>query len=254
MFGNHTMIGLHSFFDTTKLSGIWYPSGSAGVEMSAMVSGHDAIDLIFNWYGKALDASIFSSTPAYAATAANASFGNSNFDFQVGYSHELYNGGPDFRVSATGYKLECGSNVYGYYGGAELKSRDGMYVVKYDVGYDNANKVYQSVAAFMNMGFQLENLLDGKSPFVKPKPVFQSPRNMTTLTEAKPNRNWQHTTQAATSAVLSAKTSQCLGSPTVTIVNQTGKQITVWMVFQAGAGGHTLPLKNWTWTPAAIHY
>jgi hypothetical protein len=89
MFGNHTMVGLHSFFNTTKLSGIWYPSGSAGVEMAAMVTGHDAIDLIFNWYGKALDASVFSSTPAYAATAGNANFGNSNFDFQVGYSHEF---------------------------------------------------------------------------------------------------------------------------------------------------------------------
>ena len=249
MFGNHTMIGLHSFFDTTKLSGAWYSSGSAGVEMAAMVSGHDAIDLLFNWYGKSLDGSIFSGAPTYAAAAANTSFGNSNFDFQVGYSHELYNGGPDLRLSATGYKFDCGSNVYGYYAGAELKSRDGMYVVKYDVGYDNANQVYQSVAAFMNMGFQLENLLDGKSPFVKPKPVFQSPRNMNTLTEAKPNRNWRHTTQAATSAVLSAKASQCLGSPTVTFVNQRGNQIQLWMVFQPGAGGHTLPLTNWTMDP-----
>ena len=198
MLDKHTMVGLHSFFNTAKLSGIWYPSGSAGVEMAAMVTGHDAIDLLFNWYGKSLDASIFSSSPGYATTTGKVGFGNSNFDFQVGYSHELYNGGPDLRLSATGYKFDCGSSVYGYYAGAELKSRDGMYVVKYDVGYDNANQVYQSVAAFMNMGFQLENLLDGKSPFVKPKPVFQSPRNMTTLTEAKVNRNWRHTTQTAT--------------------------------------------------------
>jgi hypothetical protein len=250
MLGKRTMVGVNSFLDTTKLSGTWYSSATAGLEMAAMISGHDAIDLIFNWYGKALDASIFSGTPAYAATAANASFGNSNFDFQVGYSHELYNGGPDFRVSATGYKLECGSNVYGYYAGAELKSRDGMFVAKYDVGYDNANQIYQSVAAFMNMGLQLENLLDGKSPFVKPKPVFQSPRNMSTLTQAKPNRNWRHTTQAATSAVLSAKTSQCLGSQTITIYNMTQNTITLYMVFQAGSGGYTLPdsFPGWTLT------
>jgi hypothetical protein len=216
-----------------------------------MISGHDAIDFIFNWYGKALDATIFGTTPAYAASAATANFGNANFDFQVGYSHELYNGGPDLRLSATGYKLECGSNVYGYYGGAELKSRDGVYVVKYDVGYDNANQVYQSVAAFMNMGLQLENLLDGKSPFVKPKPVFQSPRNMTTLTEAKPNRNWRHTTQAATSAFLSARAQNCLCNQTITVYNQTGKDITLYMNFQLQPpnkkgqvftlGGYTLP-------------
>ncbi len=245
MLGKNTMVGLHSFYNTAKLSGAWYPSGSAGVEFASMISGHDAIDLIFNWYGKALDATIFGGTPAYATTAATANFGNANFDFQAGYSHELYNGGPDFRISATGYKLECGSNVYGYYAGAELKSRNGAYVVKYDVGYDNAFTVYQSVAAFVNMGLQLENILEGKSPFVKPKPVFQSPRNITTLTQAKPNRNWKHTTQAATSAVVGARAQGCPCSQTITVYNQTGKQITLYMNFQMNGqttlGGYTLP-------------
>jgi hypothetical protein len=252
MLSKHTMVGLHSFYNTAKLSGTWYPSGSAGVEFASMISGHDAIDLIFNWYGKALDATIFGGTPAYATTAATANFGNANFDFQAGYSHELYNGGPDFRLSATGYKLECGSNVYGYYAGAELKSRDGMYVVKYDVGYDNAFTVYQSVAAFVNMGFQLENILEGKSPFVKPKPVFQSPRNMTTLTQAKPNRNWKHTTQAATSAVVGARASNCLCNQTITVYNRTGHQITLYMNFQMNGqttlGGYTLPDSFPGWT------
>ena len=231
MLGKDTMVGLHSFFNTAKLSGAWYPSASAGVEFASMISGHDAIDLIFNWYGKALDATIFNGIPAYSTSAATANFGNANFDFQVGYSHELYNGGPDFRLSATGYKLECGSNVYGYYAGAELKSRDGVYVVKYDVGYDNAFDVYQSVAACVNMGLQLENILDGKSPFVKPKPVFQSPRNISALTQAKPNRNWKHTTQAATSAIVGARADTCpyvpapLDAQTITVINQSGATI-----------------------------
>ena len=254
MLGKDTMVGLHSFFNTAKLSGTWYPSASAGVEFASMISGHDAIDFIFNWYGKALDATIFGGIPAHATAPANASFGNANFDFQVGFSHEIYNGGPDFRLSATGYKLECGSNVYGYYAGAELKSRDGMYVVKYDVGYDNAFDVYQSVAAFVNMGLQLENLLDGKSPFVKPKPVFQSPRNMTTLTQAKPNRNWKHTTQAATSAIAKARTSNCLCSQTITVYNQTNSQITLYMNFQMNGqttlGGYSLPGSFPGWTSA----
>ncbi len=188
MLGNHTMVGLHSFFDTTKLTGVWYSSGSAGVEMAAMVAGHDAIDLNFNWYGKALDASSLNNLGYVPPTTGEDGFGNSNFDFQVGYSHELYNGGPDLRLSVTGYKFDMDSDVYGYYAGAELKSRDGVFVAKYDVGYDNTNQVYQSVAAFMNMGFQLENLVAGKSPFVMPKPVFQSPREMTRLTEAKVNQ------------------------------------------------------------------
>ncbi len=262
MLGQHTMVGIHSFFNTAKLYDAWYPSASAGVEFASMISGHDAIDLIFNWYGKALDASIFSGTPAYATTAADTSFGNANFDFQVGFSHELYNGGPDLRISATGYKLECGSNVYGYYAGAELKSRDGVYVVKYDVGYDNAFDVYQSVAAFVNMGFQLENLLDGKSPFVKPKPIFQSPRNIATLTQAKPSRNWKHTTQAATSAVLGARAQNCLCNQSITVYNQTGNQITLYMNFQMQPpdkqgniytlGGYSLPGSFPGWTSATV--
>lgn len=251
MLGKDTMVGLHSFFNTAKLSGTWYPSASAGVEFASMISGHDAIDFIFNWYGKALDATIFAGIPAYVSSASTANFGNANFDFQVGFSHELYNGGPDLRLSATGYKLECGSNVYGYYGGAELKTRDGMFVAKYDVGYDNAFEVYQSVAAFVNMGLQLENLLEGKSPLVKPKPVFQSPRNMTTLTQAKPTRNWKHTTQAATSAVAKARAQNCLCNQSITVYNQTGHQITLYMNFQMQPpnpqgqvftlGGYSLP-------------
>jgi hypothetical protein len=264
MLGKDTMVGLHSFFNTAKLSGTWYPSASAGVEFASMISGHDAIDFIFNWYGKALDATIFGANPAYAASAATANFGNANFDFQVGYSHELYNGGPDLRLSATGYKLECGSNVYGYYGGAELKSRDGVFVAKYDVGYDNAFDVYQSVAAFVNMGLQLENLLDGKSPFVKPKPVFQSPRNMSTLTQAKTNRNWKHTTQAATSAIVSAIAgASCpyvavpLGAQTITVWNHSGAPINnLYMGFVATTGCQIPYLDNvgsnfpgWSVTP-----
>ena len=256
MLGNHTMIGLHSFFDTTKLSGVWYSSGSFGVEMAAMVAGHDAIDLLFNWYGQALDDSSLNNL-GYNPANGEDGFGNSNFDFQVGYSHELYNGGPDLRLSVTGYKFDMGSDVYGYYAGAELKSRDGMFVAKYDVGYDNTNQVYQSVAAFMNMGFQLENLLDGKSPFLKPKPVFQSPREMTRVTEAKVNRNWRRTTQTAQLALLSAPAPACSSRckpQTITIVNQTGKDITLYMGFNIDppgnvqSGGYTLPDSFPGWT------
>jgi hypothetical protein len=255
MLGNHTMVGLHSFFDTTKLTGVWYSSGSFGVEMAAMVSGHDAIDLLFNWYGQALDASSLNNLGYAPQTTGEDGFGNSNFDFQVGYSHELYNGGPDLRLSVTGYKFDMGSDVYGYYAGAELKSRDGMFVAKYDVGYDNSNQVYQSVAAFMNMGFQLENLIDGKNPFVMPKPVFQSPREMTRVTEAKVNRNWRRTTQTAQLALLSAAPPPCTNpatlcpTQTITIINQRNTDVTLYMGFLVGdTGGYNLATDFPGWT------
>jgi hypothetical protein len=251
MAGNHTMIGLYSFFDTTKLSGAWYSSGSAGVEMAAIVTGYDAIDLNFNWYGKALDAAFLSNSLDFIPVTDGVRFGPSNFDVLAGYSHVLYNGGPDLRLSITGYKFDTGSAVYGYYAGVELKSRDGMFVVKYDVGHDNGNQSYQAVAAFINIGFQLENLAAGRSPFTRPKPVFQSPRNMTTLTEAKPNRNWRHTTQTAQAGLLSAQAvaSFKLGSnppadvplQTVTVTNTTGSDLTLYMSFNSSAtGGYNL--------------
>ena len=254
------MVGLHSFFDTTKLTGVWYSSGSMGVEMAALVPGHDAIDLLFNWYGKAFDASSLNNLGYVPPTPGEDGFGNSNFDIQVGYSHELYNGGPDLRLSFTGYKFDMDSDVYGYYAGAELKSRDGMFVAKYDVGYDNTNQVYQSVAAFMNMGLQLENLVAGKSPFVMPKPVFQSPREMTRVTEAKVNRNWRRTTQTAQIALLSVPAQSCSSRckpQTITIVNNLNKDINLYMGFNIDppgnvqSGGYTLPdsFPGWTLVP-----
>jgi len=147
--------------------------------------------------GRHLTLRFFLNSLGYVPATGQVGFGPSNYDFQAGYSHELYHGGPDLRLSVTGYKFDTGSGVYGYYAGAELKSRNGVFVVKYDVGHDNVNQAYQAVGAFANIGFQLENLLSGKSPFVMPKPVFQSPRNLTTLTEAKANRNWRRTTQTA---------------------------------------------------------
>ncbi|MDA8407447.1 MAG: hypothetical protein M0T73_11415 [Deltaproteobacteria bacterium] len=261
MFGNHTMVGLHSFFDTTKLTGVWYPSGSVGVEMAALVPGHDAIDLLFNWYGKAFDASSLNNLGYVPPTPGEDGFGNSNFDIQVGYSHELYNGGPDLRLSFTGYKFDMDSDVYGYYAGAELKSRDGMFVAKYDVGYDNTNQVYQSVAAFMNMGLRLENLVAGKSPFVMPKPVFQSPREMTRATEAKVNRNWRRTTQTATLKYLSTKAQTCnCGPQTITVVNNLNSEITLYMGFNIDtygnvqSGGYSLPgsFPGWSLVPPPV--
>jgi len=185
MLGSKALIGINGFFDNTRLFGSWYSSGSAGLEMAAEIAGNDAIDLNFNWYGRLFNSAVLSNAFRY---------GPSNYDFQVGYSHELYGGGPDLRLSATGYKFQAGSNVYGYYGGAELKSRDGMFVAKYDVGYDRLNKTYHSVAGYINMGFQVENLLSGKSPLAMPEPIFKSPRNLRRLLTRTADRNFYQPT------------------------------------------------------------
>ncbi len=171
MLGDKTLVGVNGFSDSTRLGGTWYSSGGCGFEMAALLSGYDAVDLNFNWYG-----SLFS-----RSTILNAfRYGPSNFDFQAGYSHELWDHGPDLRLSATGYKFDVGRPVYGWNVGAELKSRDGMFVLKYQAGRDRLNQTYQTVGAFVNVGFRADNILRGESPFTMPEPIFRSPRNLAT--------------------------------------------------------------------------
>jgi len=104
--------------------------------------------------------------------------GPANYDIQAGYSHELWEGGPDLRLYAAGYKFSSGYGVYGGRVGAELKTRDGLFVVKYEAARDPVNKTFHTVGGFVNVGLQLSNLLRGENPFEKPEPIFKSPRNL----------------------------------------------------------------------------
>ena len=176
-----TLLGVNGFFDTTKLGGRWYSSGSVGLEMVALLPGNDALDLNFNWYGNLFNSNVL-------ADAFRR--GPENYDFQAGYSHELWNGGPDLRLSATGYCFSSGSVVYGGRTGAELMTRDGMFSVKYEAAHDPINQTYHTVGGFVNVGFQLSNLLSGASPFVSPTPVFKSPRNLARLLSTQVKRSY----------------------------------------------------------------
>jgi len=197
---NSTLVGMNGFYDTSRLGETWYSSGSLGLEMAALLPGNDVIDLNFNWYGRLFDSNVI----------RNAfRFGPSNYDFQAGYSHELWNGGPDFRLSATGYMFDIGTSVYGWNAGAELKSRDGMFVVKYDVGHDKVNETYHTVGGFVNVGFQPENMLKGESPFIKPEPIFKSPRNLWYMLTRTVKRDWH---QSATIVVNRPGQSGCTGA------------------------------------------
>lgn len=194
MLNAKTLVGVNGFYDSSRLAGTWYSSGSFGLELAAEIAGNDAIDLNFNWYGNLFNRSVI--LDAFRT-------GPSNYDFQVGYSHELWDHGPDFRLSATGYRFDVGSPVYGVNAGAELKSRDGMFVLKYQVGSDKLDKTYQTVGAFVNVGLQLDNLLRGESPFTLPEPIFRSPRNLRRLLGNKVRRNFHQ----AASVVLGRRSS-----------------------------------------------
>jgi hypothetical protein len=196
LLSRNTLLGVNGFYDTSRLGGTWYSSGGVGLQMAALLPGNDAIDLNFNWYGQLFNSNVIQNAFRY---------GPSNFDFQAGYSHELWNGGPDFRLSATGYKFDIGNSVWGWNGQAELWSRDAMFVLRYYVGQDAVNDTYQEVGGYVNIGFQLENIFRGESPFSKPEPIFNSPRNSLRYLLVRPvNRNMH---QPATVIIATSATS-----------------------------------------------
>lgn len=159
--------------------------------MAALLPGNDAFDLSFNWYGNLFRSDVLADLFRQ---------GPSNYDFQAGYSHELWEGGPDLRLNATGYRFSARSGAYGGRAGVEFKARDGMLSVKYEASHDRVHGTYHTVGGFVNVGFELANLLDGESPFVMPEPIFSSPRNLRRLLTKPVKRDYFSRARTATSS------------------------------------------------------
>lgn len=181
MLGANTMLGVNGFYDTSRLFKKWYSSGGVGLEMAANVAGDDAIDLNFNWYGNLFNRDVL--------VNAFRNMGNS-FDVEAGYSHALFNQALDLRFKVIGYQFDIGTPVIGWRGGADLTTRNGMFTLRYEYGHDKVDGHYNTVGGFINVGFQLENLLSGESPFTLPEPVFRSPRDLRRSLGMKVKRNW----------------------------------------------------------------
>jgi len=181
MLGANTLVGVNGFYDASRLYKRWYSSGGVGLEMAANGAGDDAIDLNFNWYGNLFNKDVL----------VNA-FRNkgSSFDVEAGYSHALFDHALDLRLNLAGYQFDVGDKVYGWRGGADLTTRDGVFTLRYEYGSDRLNGDYNTVGGFVNVGFQLENLLSFESPFTLPEPVFRSPRDLRRMLGLKVKRNW----------------------------------------------------------------
>ena len=178
---NRSLVGVNGFYDGSALNKKWYSSGGIGFELAHKLTDSDAIDINFNWYGQ-----LFSDVTLTNAFRA----GPKNFDLEVGLSHELWEGGPDFRLRMAGYQFDTGTRVPGWNAGAEIKSRDGVISLKCDVGNDKLNKVYSTLGASFNCGFQLDKLLSLENPFTMPEPLFKSPRNIRRMLTQNVKRDW----------------------------------------------------------------
>jgi len=185
MLGGGTLVGVNGFYDASRLFNTWYLSGGVGLEWAALLCGDAAIDLNVNWYGN-----------LFTRDGLINAFRNrgGSYDIEAGYSQSLFNQAVDLRLKATGYQFDIGSTVYGWRTGADLTTRDGVFSLKYEYGHDKINGAYNTVGGFVNIGFQLENVLNGESPFTAPEPVFKSPRNLRRMLTQKVKRDWHQPT------------------------------------------------------------
>jgi hypothetical protein len=181
MLSVNSLVGVNGFYDASRLYSTWYSSGGLGLEYAANVAGDDAVDFNLNWYGNLFNRDVL--------VNAFRNKGNS-FDLEAGYSHALFDHALDLRLKLVGYQSDIGDKVYGWRGGADLTTRDGVFTLRYEYGRDRLDGDYNTVGGFVNVGFQLENLLSFESPFTLPEPVFRSPRNLRRMLGLKVKRNW----------------------------------------------------------------
>ena len=181
MMNDGLLFGVNGFYDSSRLFSKWYSSGGVGLEMAANVSGSDAIDLNLNWYGD-----LFSSDSILNAFRNKGG----SYDIEAGYSHALFNQALDLRLKLAAYQFDVGNNVYGYKTGADLTTRDGVFTLRYEYGNDRVNGAWNTIGGFVNIGFQLENVLKGESPMTMPEPIFKSPRNLRRMLTQKVKRDW----------------------------------------------------------------
>lgn len=230
------LIGINGFYDTSRLFSNWYSSGSVGLEMAGNIGTNDAFDLNANWYGD-----IFSSTDIINAFRNQGG----SYDIEAGYSHALFNQELDLRLKFAGYQFDVGNSVYGYKTGADLNTKDGMFMLRYEYGSDRINGQWNNIGAFVNVGFQAENIIRGESPFTAPEPVFKSPRNIRRMLTQKVKRDWNQ--QYGPGKTLLASSSLCVHpgyhklitdritfsqayytTPPSPITDQNGKAITIY--------------------------
>lgn len=200
------LVGVNGFYDSSRLFNNWYSSGGVGLEFAANVGSSDAVDLNANWYGD-----IFSSNSIINAFRNKGG----SYDIEAGYSHAMFNQALDLRLKFAGYQFDTGSSVYGYKTGADLTTKDGMFTLRYEYGNDRINGSWNNIGAFVNIGFQMENVIKGESPFTMPEPIFKSPRNLRRMMTQKVKRDWNQQYAPGRAAVASASASGALCRQTV---------------------------------------
>ncbi len=189
----NVLVGVYGFYDSTRLTGNWRSAGSLGFQAAVNGPGDSAVDLNFNYYSDSYVGydSRGSVLPTFNMFGAIAE-GRGNYDFEAGASQPLFDRAYDLRVKLAGYQYDMGnSKVYGLRSGADVTTADGVFRVSAEYGNDRLTGQYGQIGAYINIGFQAENIIKGKNPFSKPEPIFRSPRNLRQFASQPTRRNWR---------------------------------------------------------------
>jgi hypothetical protein len=211
------LVGVNSFFDTSRIFDKWYSSGGVGLEFAANMGDYDMVDLNVNAYGN------FFNTTGLVNAFRNQ---GTSYDIEGGYSHALLNQTLDLRLNLAGYQYDAGAAVYGWRTGANLTTRDGVFTLRYEYGDDKINGPYNIVGGFVNIGFQLDNLVRGENPFSPPEPVFKSPRNLANQLVQSVKRDWHQPSAVVIAKSSTAQSGAAGGCDTTRFINNPFSLIT----------------------------
>ena len=154
------MIGANGFYNTTRLNTQWRSSGIVGLELCLLTPGNGMVDASFYYYGN-----VFSADTGVFAAFSQAS---GDYKLEAAYSQPMFQNAFTLRLKSSYYEFHKLGAVRGYYVGSDCRSPDGMYRLEYVVGQDAISGRYQNLGFYFTVGFRVENIFSGNSPFTKP--------------------------------------------------------------------------------------
>jgi hypothetical protein len=160
------MLGMNSFWDSSRLYGDWYSSPGFGLEF-AVNSPVGVWDLILNAYR------------------------GGGIDLKGGFTFPIWEERLDVRIYAEKYRFFDGEFILGSKAGVEISSPDRFITVSYAYGQDSKDPEYHAVACSLAVPFRLENIFRGKNPFEQPERPDRGHRYTERLQSAGVKRAWR---------------------------------------------------------------
>lgn len=105
----------------------------------------------------------------------------------------------DIRVAVASYQFDIATAVYGLRFGAERKTGDGVFELRYAHSKDKVNGDYNTIGGSFNVGFLLENTFKGENAIELPRPILNSSRNLRKILAQKVRRSWYQPAAVAVS-------------------------------------------------------